>query len=208
MARSVMNIVYDCNISKASQATCNWKHASKKAACWLSILRHRNFSQSGYRRSTMEIKKPNRKRQTYVQTISAIPEMVFPLLCPVMECEWVHGWQPDFVLSNSGGAEKNCIFATTADEGQAIWIITKHDPVDFELEMYKITPKFAVTQLEASLSQDGAGQTAAEISYTHTSLGPEGDQFLEEFTFAWYQNFMQRWEKSLNHYLETGLKID
>ncbi len=31
-----------------------------------------------------------------------------------------------------------------------------------------------------------------------------GDAFLEEFTTEFYAEFMQSWEKALNHYLQTG----
>lgn len=31
--------------------------------------------------------------RTYHQTINAVPETVFPLLCPVREAEWLDGWQ-------------------------------------------------------------------------------------------------------------------
>ena len=41
----------------------------------------------------------------------------------------------------------------------------------------------------------------ADVSYMHTSLGPEGDDFVRGFTEASYVRAMQQWEARMNHYL-------
>ncbi len=48
---------------------------------------------------------------------------------------------------------------------------------------------------------------AAHITYTHTSLGPAGDEFVAKFTTEYYQKLMQAWEKVLNHFLKTGRSL-
>lgn len=87
----------------------------------------------------MTTEKPDRKKHTYVQSLAAPPEKVFPLLCPAMEKEWVPGWAPIKIITGSGFAEKDCIFVTPAEPNPSIWIVTWHDPAGFALEMYKIT---------------------------------------------------------------------
>jgi hypothetical protein len=59
------------------------------------------------------------KRQFHEYTgfISATPERVFPLLCPVREYEWLDSWHCRMVYSESGVAEDNCIFETDLKEG-------------------------------------------------------------------------------------------
>ena len=89
----------------------------------------------------------------------------------------------------------------------SIWIVTRHVPDAFEVDMYKVTPGHTVGKLEISLTAQGTTGTSAQISYEFTSLGPDGDAFLEGFTAEWYENFMQGWETAINHYLKTGEQL-
>ena len=155
----------------------------------------------------MKIVRPKRIRHSYTQTLIAPPERVFPLLCPVREIEWVPDWDPDLVLSNSGVAEADCVFVTPGSPSKAIWVITHYDPEGFRLEMIKVVPNHTVSKLEIALTPDGTDGTTAEVAYAYTSLGPEGDAFLDELTEEWYQGFMEEWENALNHYLSTREKI-
>ena len=159
----------------------------------------------------MNIKRPNRKKHGYAQHINAPPETVFPLLCPVLEAEWVPGWMPEMVISKSGVCEQDCIFITPPElplkPENSIWIVTKYDAGNWALEMYKITPEHTVSKLEITLVGDSGNSTTAYISYELTAIGAAGDKFIEEFTEDWYEGFMAGWEKAMNHYLDTGNKI-
>jgi len=152
--------------------------------------------------------KPRRVKHSFTQSIKGTPAQVFPLLCPVREVDWIPGWTTDWVISNSGVAEQNCIFQTPPRPGAggaaSIWVITRHDADAFEVEMLKVTPEFTVGKLQISLSAQGKTGTNATIAYEFTSLGPLGDTYLEGFTAQWYEKFMQVWEGQMNHYLETG----
>ncbi len=155
----------------------------------------------------MKLARPNRIRHSYTQRIDATPEAVFPLLCPVRELEWTRGWNPSLVLSDSGVAEAGCVFVTPGTPEDTIWIVTRHEPEHLRLEMLLVTPHRTVGKLEISLRGDGEGGTAAEVAYTHTSLGPRGDAFLEGFTEDAYRELMESWEAELNHFLSTGEKL-
>lgn len=124
------------------------------------------------------------------------------------ETDWIPGWTADWVISNSGVAEQNCIFQTPPGPGAggtaSIWVITRHDADAFEVEMIKVTPGHTVGKLQISLSAHGKTGTHATIAYEFTSLGPPGDTYLEGFTAQWYEQFMQVWEEQMNYYLETG----
>ena len=154
------------------------------------------------------INKPRRIKHSFTQSIKGTPEQVFPLLCPVRETDWVPGWTTDWVISNSGVAELNCIFQTPPRPGaggaSSMWVITHHDRAANEVEMFKVTPGFTVGKLQISLIAQGQTATNATIAYEFTSLGPLGDKFLETYTAQWYEEFMQVWEGQMNHYLETG----
>ena len=151
----------------------------------------------------MRITKPNRAAHTYRQRLCASPAKVFPLLCPVREAEWSDGWFPERVISSSGVAERDCVFITSDKTGKAFWYITRHEPEKLFVEMLKILPGVTACRLNIQLSEESAG-CIADITYTHTSLGPAGDDFVSKFTAEYYQKFMQAWEKALNHFLTTG----
>ncbi|MFC1822347.1 hypothetical protein ACFL9T_06535 [Thermodesulfobacteriota bacterium] len=155
----------------------------------------------------MIVKQPNRIKHRYRQSLTAPPEDVFPLLCPVLELDWVRGWDPELVLSNSGVAEQDCIFILERETENEIWVITKYDPEYYQLEMLKVTPDHSVGKIEIALFPDEGNRTFAEIVYSYTSLGPQGDEFLVTFTEEWYHKFMETWEEELNHYLSTGEKL-
>jgi hypothetical protein len=155
----------------------------------------------------MKVETPNRKKHSYVQNLYATPDMVFPLLCPVMEIEWVPDWMPIKVISESGVAEQECMFITPAQPQNSIWVISKHDPVNFQLEMYKFTPEHTIAKLEITLSTKNGTSTEASISYEFTAIGQKGEEFLREFTADWYGKFMVVWENAMNHYLTKGEKL-
>lgn len=154
----------------------------------------------------MEIRKPNRVARSYVQRLTAPPARVFPLLCPVREADWIEGWDPIVVMTESGVAEPGCVFVTRATPGDAIWIVTRHDPAAGAVEMVKISPGVTGSRLTIELEATSTGCNA-RVTYEHTSLGPEGDAFVRGFTEAHYEQFMRDWESRLNHYLTTGERL-
>jgi hypothetical protein len=164
----------------------------ESGGAWLSI-------------SNMHITKPNRATHTYRQTLQAPPEKVFPLLCPVREAEWAVGWDPELVVSSSGVAERDCVFITPDKPANAIWCITRHEPERWFVEMLKILPDVTACRLTIQLSENGDG-CFADVTYSHTSIGAAGDEFVAKFTADYYEKFMQVWEKALNHFLKTGSK--
>jgi len=151
----------------------------------------------------MQITEPNRATHTYRQRLLAAPAKVFPLLCPVRELEWVNGWAPERVISSSGVAEKDGIFLTPDKLGTAIWYITRHEPERWFVEMLRILPGVTACRLSIQLSEHADG-CFADITYSHTSIGSAGDEFVAKFTADHYQRFMQAWEMELNHFLRTG----
>ena len=151
----------------------------------------------------MNVRPPNRVTRTYTQHLVAGPERVFPLLCPVREAEWIDGWEPALVLSYSGVAEPDCVFLTPASPFEAIWYVTRHEPDRWLLEMIKITPDVTACKLTIQIRPADPGSEAT-VTYTHTSLGPQGDAFVASFTEEYYHQFMLEWESRINHFLSHG----
>lgn len=148
----------------------------------------------------MKIVAPIRASRSYTQKLCAEPGQVFALLCPVREADWVEGWDPGIVITASGVAERDCVFTTASKPHDAIWYVTRHEPSAGFVEMLKITLGVTACRLSIQL-RPAAGGTEADITYTHTSLGPEGDAFVAAFTEDFYRQFMQEWEAALNRYL-------
>jgi len=149
----------------------------------------------------MKIVEPYRIERTYEQHIEASPDDVFPLLCPVREAEWVPQWDPSVVITHSGVIEPGCVFVTRAEPSDAIWVVTRHEPDRHRVEFIKVTPGLTVGRIRIHLVAEGEAQTRARISYMHTALSPQGEEFVDSFSEPFWREFMQDWETRLNDYL-------
>ena len=116
----------------------------------------------------MKTARPNRITHRYTQSLNAAPEQVFPLLCPVRELEWARAWNPSLVLSHSGVIEADCVFVTPGESEDTTWIVTRHDPERFRLEMVTVMPDSIVGKLEIVPSLARNHTTAAEIAYSQS----------------------------------------
>jgi hypothetical protein len=151
----------------------------------------------------MKVVAPKRTSHSYTQSLLASPEAVFPLLCPVREAEWIPGWDPLMVVSTSGVAEKDCVFVTPSEPDDTIWYVTDYEPKTGFIAFVRMTPGVTATRLSIQVAAAPKGSTA-RITYTQTSLGAKGNAVVDGFTAAAFTEFMQLWEKRLNHYLTTG----
>ncbi len=154
----------------------------------------------------MNVSRPNRVTRAYTQRLVASPSVVFALLCPVRETDWIAGWDPIEVMSDSGLAEPDCVFVTSATPHNAVWYVTRHEPANGFVEMLKVSPNLTACRLSISLAATATGCDAL-VRYTHTSLGPEGDAFVAAFTEEFYLGFMRDWEDRLNHFLTSGARL-
>ncbi len=151
----------------------------------------------------MKVVRPKRVSRTYTQSLVGPPEAVFALLCPVREAEWLEGWDPLLVVTESGVAEEDCVFVTPGEPENTYWYVTDYEPEKGFIAFVRFTPGLTAARL--SIQVDPAPEGAsARITYAHTSLGKTGDAFVDGFSEAAYAEIMQLWEKRMNHYLATG----
>ncbi len=149
--------------------------------------------------------KPLRQAFRYCQTNLTPPETVFPLLCPVREADWLDGWQSTMLYSESGLAEKGCVFRTPAPHAEeTIWVVTRYDRERREIAFARFTPGKVVCVLEITVEPASAARSQVHIAYTHTAISPEGNQWIEDLRERDFHATMRHWEKSINHYLTTG----
>lgn len=151
----------------------------------------------------MQIINPVRVTRTYRQKLNAPPRVVFPLLCPVRETEWVPGWVPVAVFTRSGYAETDCVFITGDEETEpeTIWVITERDEIRFHLEMIKVTPGATVGRIRIDLEEDGETGTIAQVTYAYTAMSTEGERFIFAYSEEFFAGFMQAWETAMNEHL-------
>jgi hypothetical protein len=150
----------------------------------------------------------HRVTHQYFQTNCAPPEVVFPLLCPVREADWVPGWQYRMIHSASGVAEAGCVFATPNEDGsETTWIVTDYDPSAFCIGFAWINPGLMAAKIRIVLSKNESGTTEVGIRYAYTGLSEAGNREVERYDQAWFDHKMKSWETAINHYLQTGRLI-
>lgn len=156
----------------------------------------------------MKIVQPVRKKHSCTQVWKGTRDEVFPLLCPVKEKDWTPDWDPKLVISNSGVMEQECLFVEEDTPCDAIWVVSKHDPVNFEVAMYRIVPGVIVGRFAITLDSEKGKSTSASISYEQTALGKDGEKIVDEFTGESFTEFMNEFSLAINHYLTTGKMIE
>lgn len=150
-----------------------------------------------------------RVTRSYRQTISAAPEEVFPLICPVREADWLDGWDYRLIYSESGFAEEGCVFTShhPGEEIDTIWMITRHDPVEKVAEFARITPGSRAAKLTVKILDAGDAKSLVDIEYVFTALNEKGNEYLDELTEDEFKADMRIWEDSMNYYLQTGNRL-
>jgi hypothetical protein len=146
--------------------------------------------------------------RSYVQHIEAPPEVIFPLLCPVREGEWLEGWAEicEVIWSASGLAEPGCVFRTVeAGQPDTIWIITDHDPDRGVVVFARVTPGLTASTLRIEVGASDGDTSAVSVRYTVVPTSLKGERYaVERYEPADLLASIVWWERSMNHYLRTG----
>lgn len=132
------------------------------------------------------------------------PEIIFPLLCPVREYEWIEPWECDMIYSDSGFAEQDCIFQTDfpPDGPKDTWVLCRYEKPKL-LEFVRVNGIRAI-RYTITLRRIGEGKTESEWQQIITGLNEEGDRLVEGLSDEEFKRRMEMLQKMLNHYLMTG----
>jgi hypothetical protein len=137
------------------------------------------------------------------QHLNSSPEMIFPLLCPKREYDWIETWKGQIIYSESGFAEQDCIFSTDLPGGKKeIWTVDRYEKNEL-IQFVRFTES-RVIRYRITLTDNSDGTTKALWGQTITALNEEGNAYIENFKDNDYQHLIHSLEKMLNHYLETG----
>lgn len=149
--------------------------------------------------------KAKRITRSYRQSINAPSDVIFPLLCPVREAEWLDGWEYEMIHSESGLAEEGCVFSTPGDgEADTIWIITRYDSKNRLIQFTPFTPASRTCVLDIAFTPRGETGSNVDISYNYTGVSAAGNTWIDNFTEEAFLEAVKFWERSMNHFLEMG----
>ena len=144
----------------------------------------------------------HRIERTVTFVAKASPETVFPLLCPVLEYKWISFWKCRMVYSQSGVAEKDCVFHTDMPHrGGELWVCHLYEPSS--RIGYLRFGEDKVTKLEIFLTPQGE-ETQLSWVTTYTGMGQTGEAYVTGMTRERYELEVLSLARMLNHYLETG----
>ena len=146
---------------------------------------------------------PVRVSNVWKGNFPATPDEVFPLLCPAREADWLPGWDAELIFSESGYAERGCVFRTdlSGSVGDGVWLFVTHDPPE-KVEIVRFTNDI-LFQIRASLEQVGEADTALTWEYVLTGLTESGADRLDGQEAA-LEAKAAKLGAALSHYLQTG----
>lgn len=149
-----------------------------------------------------------RVARSYRQAIEAAPDVVFPLLCPVREVEWLDGFAFEMIYSASGLIEPGCVFKTSVPgEEDTVWVVSRHDRTAGVVQFTRVTPGSRTCVLDLTVKADGASRSWVNVAYEYTSTSEAGNRFLDAWTEESFKAAVTFWERSMNHFLKTGKKL-
>jgi len=135
--------------------------------------------------------------------LSASPERVFPLLCPVQEYDWIPTWRCDLIYSKSGYAELGCVFSTDFGDasGKETWVVCTYEKN--RCIGFVKTGTHCTTRYTVSLQPNQSGSTI-QWEQELTSLDDQGDRIIDGVTKEAYDEKMKHINELLDFYLLHG----
>jgi hypothetical protein len=155
--------------------------------------------------------KAQRISQSSTMRLNGRFDQVFPLFGPVREKEWAAGWDPQILLCEDENIEEHMVFQTPAhleDSGETYtWIVSKYLPERGLIE-YTVFAQHRLWWILVDCQQESDEERcAAKITYTFVSLNPRGEELNTTSMGTIFKHDLKDWEHAINHYLETGLKL-
>lgn len=144
-----------------------------------------------------------------VMNLNADTKTVFPLLCPVVEDEWIEGWGDvcTIVYTDSGIAEEACVFETDIPlEGRSLWICSKYDAANTEIEYIKHIIGKAVIKWRMKVSDLPGGKSKIEAHYNATGMGKDGTAYVKHLADKGIDELFTGLEDKINYYVANGKK--
>jgi hypothetical protein len=129
---------------------------------------------------------------------------VFPLFSPEGERSWVPGWSPEIL---SGDGERGSVFRTCSGDGRTTtWICCRFDVLTSQASYARLTEGSNIGLVDVECVAIAPALTRVKVTYTLTSLGEEGDEFVREFLEkASYTTFIEEWKLLLDNFFSQNM---
>lgn len=131
-------------------------------------------------------------------TLPLSVEKAVPLFTPEGERRWAgSSWDPVYAISTSAGdgSAPGTVFTTESVGGVAVWIVLERrsDGVSYA----RVVPGRIAGTITVRCSPDALWEeTRVTVRYDVTSLGPDGETFVEEFEPG-YDAFLTEWRDEI-----------
>lgn len=139
--------------------------------------------------------------------LNAGAKIVFPLLCPVKEVEWIDGWEDicTIVYTDSGIAEEACVFETDIPlEGRALWICSMYDAENTSIEYIKHINGKAIIKWRMDVRDLTDGHSEIYAKYSATSLTKEGRAYVKDLEEKGFRDLMEGLKDKINYFIAHG----
>jgi hypothetical protein len=146
---------------------------------------------------------PRQVSRVYTQSLVAPRDDIMPLLTPIGEKAWAHGWDPAMLFETPPPGDGTLFATRRTGDPDTIWLLDEFDTARHHVRYLHFTPGSDVTEIEIQLSPhpDRPSHTLAEVRYTYTGFSERGNALVDSWTEERYRDFMIEWEQQLNEHL-------
>ena len=142
--------------------------------------------------------------------IDQLIDVVFPLFSAEGEKLWVPGWDYENIMGYSD-LHENYIFLTKNHDhasAKAIWLVKRYEPESYRVHFYKVEPEDKVGIITVQCKRIEEKLTEVEVSYEYVGLSQMGNDFINGFSAAEYEKYIDMWKRLLDNYFEAKRRPD
>lgn len=117
-----------------------------------------------------------RKVLTNRRTFTCTPELLFSLLCPTTEYDWIDGWHCEMIYSKSHYHESNAMFRTSFFQMEELFVVTRFEPSK-AIEFVRFSEHLTI-KLEVAICDNLNGTCTGNWTIVATAVSSEGNNIL------------------------------
>ena len=144
----------------------------------------------------------------YEMLLPSSTDTIFPLLCPILEYDWLNDWNCTMIYSESGVAEKNCIFYTSS--GFPFYKRMTFQVIDYipnnRIEFLIYINKVGSVRFSLSLTQIDMNKSKMVCDYVLTGHSKLGNKQLKKFREKEIEKQLKNLEMDITYWLQNKTK--
>jgi hypothetical protein len=142
------------------------------------------------------------RTRSFTITLNGSVADVTPFFGPVREAEWAPDWSPHFIHPVQDVQREGVVFTTASGYGkERLWLLTRYDVANGEVEYVVITPAFTANQIKIRVVPDGEHRCKATITYRRSALVPQGNEEVAKLDAHWAEEQRIHWQTAINEAL-------